>query len=468
MVRTLQPQTLVIAAQFVANRSLRICVAAVLMLVLMGTAVSAAAQNNPAPAQAGDQEAKIRELEDRIIALENMVRELKATRNGPAPAAAAAPAPTTAPTQAQAVAPAAPAPSEQAGVPVAAVEQVPTVQTGGATSMAKALNPDISAIGDFVGAFGRSPVTGAAVPALEMHESELGFQAIIDPYARGDFFLSFGEEGVNLEEGYITFTALPAGLVARVGKMRSAFGKVNTLHNHVLPWIDRPFVTDNLVGGEDGINDAGLSVTRAFAGPKGLFMDATAQVFRGDSSDVFKSNQRNDVSVVGHFRGYKDITENTNVDIGASYARGHNDIGSQFLTNLYGADATIRWKPLRRSIYHSFVGRSELIWSKREEATGIHRAFGMYVSGDYQLGRRWFLGARYDDSDRARGIIQHGSFSPSFLNDKGGSLVLTYWPTEFSQLRTQYRVAHYGENITANELRFQVQFVLGAHGAHPF
>jgi hypothetical protein len=285
---------------------------------------------------------------------------------------------------------------------------------------------------------------------------------------------------VNLEEGYITFTALPAGLVARVGKMRSAFGKINTLHNHVLPWIDRPMVTGNLVGGEDGIDDAGFSVTRAFAGPKGLFLDATGQVFRGDSSDVFKASNRSDLSVVGHIRGYKDLNENTNVDIGASFARGHNDVGvnfagakspGTFITNLYGVDATLRWKPLRRSIYHSFIGRTELIWSDRgglpaafaggvnSTAPPTQRAFGFYASGDYQLGRRWFIGGRFDDSDRARAAR---------LNDKGGSLVLTYWPSEFSQLRAQYRAAHYAENITANELRFQVQFVLGAHGAHPF
>src|ERR1051326_3099379 len=394
MERISLPQALVIAAQNLIRSMTRAGTVTALATVICWTA---AAQTNPAPAApAGDQEAKIRELEDRIIALENIVKQLKASQMAPAPVAGAATttAQTTAPTQAQAVAPAVPAPSEQAGAPVAAVEQVPTVQTGGATSMAKALNPDISAIGDFVGAFGRSPVTGAPVPALEMHESELGFQAIIDPYARGDFFLSFGEEGVNLEEGYITFTALPGGIVARVGKMRSAFGKVNTLHNHVLPWIDRPLVTDNLVGGEDGIDDAGLSVTRAFAGPKGLFLEGTGQVFRGDSADLFKSSQRDDVSVVGHFRGHKDITESTNIDLGGSYARGHTDLGSKFLTTLYGSDGTVRWTRLRRSISHSFVGRSELIWSKREEPTGIHRAFGMYASGDYQFGRRWFIGAR--------------------------------------------------------------------------
>src|SRR5207244_4800460 len=124
----------------------------------------------------------------------------------------------------------------------------------------KALNPDISVIGDFLGAVGRNSVR--PVQSMEMHESEIGLQAIVDPYARADFFISFGEEGVNLEEGYMTFTALPAGFVAKAGKMRSAFGKVNTLHNHVLPWTDRPLVTGNLVGGEAGIDDAGLSLTR--------------------------------------------------------------------------------------------------------------------------------------------------------------------------------------------------------------
>ena len=115
-----------------------------------------------------------------------------------------------------------------------------------------------------------------------MHESEASFQAVVDPYARADFFLSFGEEGVDLEEGFVTFTSLPGGLLTKVGKMRAAFGKVNTLHNHVLPWTDRPLVTNNLVGGEDGISDAGVSVARLIPNPW-IFLEATGQVFRGDS-----------------------------------------------------------------------------------------------------------------------------------------------------------------------------------------
>src|SRR6478609_9079303 len=81
----------------------------------------------------------------------------------------------------------------------------------------KVFNPDIAAIGNFLGAAGHNEVDPSK--ALEMRESEVSLQAIIDPYAKADFFLAFGEEGVELEEGYATFTSLPGALQAKVGKM---------------------------------------------------------------------------------------------------------------------------------------------------------------------------------------------------------------------------------------------------------
>ena len=302
-----------------------------------------------------------------------------------------------------------------------------------------------------------------------MHESEAAFQAVVDPYARADFFISFGESGVELEEGFVTFTSLPGGLLTKVGKMRAAFGKVNTLHNHVLPWTDRPLVIGNLVGGEDGIGDAGVSVARLIPNPW-IFLEATGQLFRGDSgpdeNPLFRTSRRGDVSYVGHLRAYHDITEDSNIDLGVSYSRGHNTAGivddqdvGRFTTSLYGIDATFRWRPLQRSIYHSFVGRSEFIWSHRDQFDGLQKAMGFYLSGDYQFARRWFAGARYDRSDRA---------DNASLFDTGQSVVLTYWPSEFSQVRGQYRRTKYAVGEIANELLFQFQFSIGAHGAHPF
>jgi hypothetical protein len=345
---------------------------------------------------------------------------------------------------------------------------------GGATSNAKLLNPDISLIGDFIGTAGRNTVSPSR--SLELHESEVGLQAIIDPYARADAFISFGETGVNVEEGYVTFTSLPAGLLLKVGKMRAEFGKVNTIHNHALPFIDRPLVTNNLVGGEDGIDDAGISLSRFLPAPKNWFLQGTAQVFRGDSSDVFTSNRRQDVSVVGHFRLYRDLGESTNIDLGGSYARGHNTAGvgttfnpENFLTNLYSADATLRWKPLRRAIYHSFLFRTELFWSARDQLSPLNvfqtqHAFGFYSDSEYRVNRRWTVGGRFDRSGRA---------TNASLTDTGFSGILTYWPSEFSQIRGQYRYGHLwdvpNDRFTnANEFLFQFLFVMGAHGAHPF
>ena len=82
----------------------------------------------------------------------------------------------------------------------------------------------MAVIGDFLGAAGHNDVNPS--PAMEMHESELSLQAVVDPYARADFFISFGEEGVNLEEGFLTLTELPGGLLTKVGKMRAAFGNM--------------------------------------------------------------------------------------------------------------------------------------------------------------------------------------------------------------------------------------------------
>jgi len=380
---------------------------------------------------------------DRLTALE---ASLTALQGGPGAGA-------TAPSTAQV-----PPGAEGAGGPTGALPVY-----GNAAGASKVFNPDMAVIGDFLGAAGKNAVYPS--PSLEMHESEASFQAIVDPYARGDFFISFGEEGVELEEGYITFTSLPGALLGKVGKMRSAFGKVNGLHNHVLPWADRPLVINNLTGGEEGIGGAGLSLAGLI--PAGtLFLEATGQVFRGDSGELFHASERGDLAYVGHLRAYRDLGDSNNVDVGASYSRGHNasgvvdgvDVG-RFTTGLFGLDATYRWRPLRRSIYHSFVGRTEWIKSRRDQPFGRQDATGWYASGDYQFARRWFVGGRYDRSARAE---------DASLLDKGGSVLLTFWPSEFSQVRGQYRRTNFAEGVGANEFLFQFQFSMGAHGAHPF
>jgi hypothetical protein len=325
-----------------------------------------------------------------------------------------------------------------------------------AATGSRIFNPDSSLIGNFVGVAGRNPLSDQ--PPLSLTEVEAAFQAVVDPYARADFFLSAVPEGLEVEEGYITFTSLPAGVLLKVGKMRAQFGKVNTMHTHILPWADRPLVSQNFLGGEEGLADSGISVSRLI--PNGfMFIDAIGEVYRGDSN-VFQSEARSKLNYVGRLRGYRDLTEGTNIDFGVSYAGGPSAALQGYNAQLTGVDATFRYRPLRRAIYRQFVGRTEFVWSRQDAPDGLQQnASGVYGSADYQFARRWFVGVRGDRSGRALA---------SALHDSGGSLSLTFRPSEFGLIRGQYRRTLYAEGIDANELLFQVSFSIGAHGAHTF
>ena len=76
------------------------------------------------------------------------------------------------------------------------------------TRASKIFNPDIAVVGNFLGAAGRNPIRRQT---LELNEAEATFQAVVDPYARADFFLAFSPEGVEIEEGFLTFSRCPAG-----------------------------------------------------------------------------------------------------------------------------------------------------------------------------------------------------------------------------------------------------------------
>jgi hypothetical protein len=86
-------------------------------------------------------------------------------------------------------------------------------------------------------------------------------------------------------------------------------------------------------------------------------------------------------------------------------------------------------------------------------------ATGWFLSAEYQLAKRWFAGARYEWAENA---------DDPTLHDDGVAALLTFWPSEFSQLRGELRRRNYSNGETADEFLMQLQFAIGAHGAHPF
>jgi hypothetical protein len=396
------------------------------------------------------------QYDDRISQLEQRLNQLT---GGPmaidAPAAASATAPQEAAAAQPAPAPVAATPQDATSAPA---DQSSSAMLAGSS---KVFNPDTSVIGNFLGTTGKNPFS--TQPSMQLTEAELSLQAVVDPYARADFFLSATPEGLEVEEGYATFTSLPKQLLLKVGKMRAQFGKVNTLHTHAMPTADRPLVTNNLVGGEDGLSDSGVSLSKLIANPF-VYLEATGEVFAG-TGDVFQSSQRSRPTYVGHVRAYRDLSEDKNIDLGVSYAHGQTDDvaadqGLSLHKDLIGVDATFRYRPLRRAIYRRLNLRTELIWSRQQLPGSTETtAFGVYGLGEYQFAQRWYAGARIDRSGRALDGSQI---------DNGGSVFLTFWPTEFAQLRGQFRHTSFAEGESANEGLFQVNFAIGAHGAHAF
>lgn len=428
--------------------------------IVAGCAVVAA----PSRAQdaAPDTNQKIEELQKQLDALKSQAEAIQKSIDalrGTAPAATTdasddllnvAPVTAAAP-EATASAPAAPA----ADGTILDAQPVANADSG---SSSKIFNPDISVIGNFIGHAGdTNPFDPRDTATLD--EAEIAFEAFVDPYAKAKFFIAVGPDEVDVEEGFINFINLPSDLTAKVGKVKANFGKANTWHTHVRPWVDQPLVIRNFFG-EEGLADSGVSVSRLFPN-RFLYVEATGEVLSGHA-EPFAPQVANDLFYNGHLRFFKDFSDTTNIDAGISYARGTSFFGDEpsgfaGANSFQGIDLTYRWRPLAEGTRKQFIARTEIIRNSRDDQ-GDSGA-GFYTSADYKFAQRWGVGARIDRAPHADDLN---------LFDRGAAATLTFTPSEFSLLRGELRRVKYADDLTANELLLQLQFSIGAHGAHPF
>ena len=93
------------------------------------------------------------------------------------------------------------------------------------------------------------------------------------------------ETGVSLAEATITLLALPWGTQAKLGQMRNRYGWSNVVHEHDLPWVDRPDVY-RIFFGEEGLVEKGGEATWV---PDFLpfYLEVLGGVFNGDNETAF-------------------------------------------------------------------------------------------------------------------------------------------------------------------------------------
>ena len=396
----------------------------------------------PAAAQEDDRITRLEQkLEELLRQAEAIRTELDALKGTPPPADLTAVTPLDA------------APADPAAPQPDSLADVQTVDNQPAPAASKALNPDMSVIGTFLSHAGDNPEERSPI-ALD--EVEIALEAFIDPYAKGRFFIAVTPEEVDVEEGYAQFVTLPWGLTAKAGKTKATFGKANTWHTHARPWADQPLMVTRFLG-EEGLADVGLSVSKAIDNPFGAFVEATGEIYSGDVEGSFGRGSDNDLLYNAHVKFFRDLGENANIEVGTSWARGTLPEGVAH-NRLTGVDLTYRWKPLSGALNRALVARVEALANERGDFDGT--LYGGYASVDYQFARRWFVGARLDRANRFE--------EDARFRDDALSGTLTFRPSEFSQLRGQFRRTRLGGDVTFDEFLLQLQFAIGAHGAHPF
>ena len=374
-------------------------------------------------------------------------------------------------------------------------------------TLANALNPNISVIGDMT--VNTGPMRDAQSNRMSLRETEIGLQASVDPYARADFFVSFPEaENPELEEGYVSLLSLPWNLRARGGKFRPNFGKLNMIHPHEMPQVDAPLVISGFLG-DEGLNDTGAEVSRIFA-PMGVFTELSYAVLNGlgaaperePATTTVVDTNGNTVTVtvnrdepaaertiqnfaqIARLRIFKDLSDSANLDLGISGLLHQPKLARE--TRMGGIDLTLRWKPLQEGQYRAFIWRTEALYSDRKLAPAtdhvtqivtpeqrMHRR-GIYSYAEYQWSRRWKAGLRGDYAESPE--IADETIT---LQDRTTRMVdvsitravtpyVTFTLSEFNRFRLQYQNRVVPGDDTEHSLFFQWTVVLGPHGAHAF
>ncbi|PWU20062.1 MAG: hypothetical protein C5B48_12960 [Candidatus Rokuibacteriota bacterium] len=435
-------------------------------------------------------EKSINQLSERIKGLES--RSEPPAVAAPAPSA---PAPSTSPTG--------------AGAP--SVTQAPSEGQPSLLELARPREPfalygkrgpgqllfDIGLTGDFIGNLTQDNVqkaTGGTFADRENRffprEVELNLFGQIDPYARAEVRIEAGEESrgeettVRLAEATISLMTLPFGTQAKLGQMRNRFGLTNEIHEHDLPFIDRPNVLVRFFG-EDGLVEKGAEFT--WVPPVPFFLEVLGGIFNGDNDTAFGRGSIKYPLVTGRVRTFFDFEEFGAIQLGMSVASGQTP--ERLQNTILGWDAKYKYKPegwqhplltlagealyqMRRANVSGEDVDGDGVPDTPNEKRTLERVgwWGYAELQPFRFGpfSLWSAGFRYDWTEYPVNPGHEWAVQP----------YLSFMPTEFLRFRLGYkhteRSSRDGINLnggsarSVDELLLQATFILGAHPAHPF
>lgn len=315
---------------------------------------------------------------------------------------------------------------------------------------------------------------------FDLEEAELAFYSDVDPYTRLTMLLSLHPEytlsgsSVNEEfklepeELYVDSNALSA-VTFRVGQFKAFFGKHNTLHTHMFPFIEAPLVNTALLGGE-GLNDVGVSANILLPTP--WYNEWTLQVLRGaGENSEFNSETPGDRVALTHWKNLFDFSDSLTGEVGLSYAAGNNSLGGT--TQLRGADLTFKYRPIIGGKYKSWIIGTEYIQRILEQPQ-IEKEDGQgwNLWGKYQFAERWSALTRYDylKVKNANSGLGPDSLDNGRRERYSGAIIFA--ASEFSSYEFEYDYTHSsltGVNSPDERAAYiRANFTIGAHPAHAY
>lgn len=338
---------------------------------------------------------------------------------------------------------------------------------------------------------------------FSLRNAEISVDGAVDPYFKGFGNIVFkldnnNETEVELEEAYLQTVSLPANLQVKAGQFFANFGRQNPQHPHTWAFVDQPIILGRAFG-PDGLRNIGTQLS--WLVPTPFYTEAFLGILdsQGGTAFGFRNEGEDDGTGVNRFRGRATVSRNLNgpedllfvprlassfelgdsqtLVVGASAAFGPNDTGTDRRTEIYGADIYWKWKPAHADAGFPFVSwQTEVLYERFKAGADplaptplpaeTLRDWGFYSQVLWGFKPRWVAGLR---GEYANGNTGADDANDAFRGERTRiSPVLTFYPSEFSKIRLQYNYDH-GE-LFGNEhsIWMQMEFLLGAHGAHKF
>lgn len=352
-------------------------------------------------------------------------------------------------------------------------------------SLWASMNPDIAFIADFaLAAFSSATPrqTGAHDPrrnGFNLQQLEMSLSKAVDPYFRFDSNIVFGQFGVELEEAYATTLALPWSLQLRAGQFLTRIGRLNALHPHAWDFVDQPFVLGRLLGGE---GNRGLGVEGSWLSPLPWYLELVASVTDAVGEGTARSffggadlpvHSPLDLQTTVAVKQFFPLSPDLSLSWGLSGAFGPNPTGHRNRTDIYGTDLYLKYRPIAAASHTVIALQAEWFYRRRQVPGDVLADHGGYAQVLWRFAMRWAAAARYEHGSPAHGragLFAGDYLDPDWRDDRHRvSAALTFSPSEFSRLRLQGAA---DAPLWTDEVDWAVflaaEFVIGAHGSHPF